>query len=118
MDKTRKANTSLVVIIILILIGIAGLLAYVIYKSIERDYEKTDIEDGIIGEDGDQPAKNCQLMVNEQGEVGCFGCSSGKEGPAICKDPAPGYKPYQRPEGYIGIPYSCYEGPEGCMLAQ
>ncbi|GEM_PF-1593145 len=110
----KKKNQNWMIIVVA-LIAVAGFLAFVLYKATDRDYKQQTIT---------PPMQNtientgCQLMINEQGEVGCFGCSSGKSGKAVCKDPSPEFKPYKRPEGYLGIPYSCYEGPEGCELAQ
>lgn len=60
------------------------------------------------------PADDCVLMRHKgTGSVGCFGCTD-----TVCKDPPPNWEPYSRPEGSIGIPYACYEGPSGCELAQ
>jgi hypothetical protein len=56
---------------------------------------------------------SCDLMREKtSGKVDCFGC-----GTTVCKDPAPGWEPYDAPE--VGIPYACYvDDNGGCALAQ
>ncbi len=113
-----KKDKLLVIVLVIFILAVLIILVFLIYKSVNRDYQLRDY--GNTSKMGDAIITNhgCQLMVNEQGVVNCFGCSSGKSGKAVCKDPAPDFKPYTLPKGYIGIPYSCYEGPTGCELAQ
>jgi hypothetical protein len=62
-----------------------------------------------------QPKKNGCILMKESstGKVDCFGCGS-----RVCKDPAPGWQEYVLPSDYVGIPYACYDTPQGCALAQ
>lgn len=57
----------------------------------------------------------CQLMQESKtGRVDCFGC-----GRTVCKDPALGWEPYERPADAMGIPYACFIDDSGaCALAQ
>lgn len=102
-------------LIIILLLFLVGFLTFILYKATDRDYHQQTI---IPPMQNTLENAGCQLMINEQGVVNCFGCSSGKSGKAVCNDPSPEFKPYKRPEGSIGIPYRCYEGPIGCELAQ
>lgn len=59
---------------------------------------------------------SCILMRDpSNGAIDCFGCAG-----TVCSTPGPGWEPWGGPtqKGYIGIPYSCYETPDGCALAQ
>lgn len=61
--------------------------------------------------------KGCTLRRDPStpGAVDCFGCAG-----TVCTTPGPGWEPWDGPDedGYVGIPYSCYETPDGCALAQ
>lgn len=112
MKKTNKRSVALIIILILLATGV---LIFFLFKATDREYQQQTITPPM---QNTIESTGCQLMINEKGNVNCFGCSSGKSGKAVCKNPSPEFKPYQRPEGLIGIPYSCYEGPTGCELAQ
>lgn len=59
---------------------------------------------------------SCALMRDtSNGAVDCFGCAG-----TVCSTLGPGWEPWDVPmeDGYVGIPYSCYETPDGCALAQ
>ncbi|HTM67731.1 MAG TPA: hypothetical protein VL426_00375 [Candidatus Binatia bacterium] len=57
---------------------------------------------------------SCTLMRDKaSGKVDCFGC-----GTKVCKDPAPGWEPYNPPKDQPGIPYACYDDNGTCALAQ
>lgn len=60
-------------------------------------------------------ADSCTLMRERgTGRMDCFGC-----GRTVCKDPALGWEPYERPADAMGIPYACYIDDNGaCALAQ
>jgi len=64
----------------------------------------------------DMADDGCRLMQNEKtGDVDCFGCANG-----TCSLPPVGWTEYSaaREPGRVGIPYACFEGPNGCELAQ
>ncbi len=58
--------------------------------------------------------ENCALYQNvKTNERACYGCANG-----ICTDPPPGFAPYGRPSGTMGIPYACTATESGCELVQ
>jgi len=61
------------------------------------------------------PAK-CRLLKNiKTGAVDCFGCAQG-----VCRQATSDWETFVAPQkpDYVGIPYACFEGPQGCELAQ
>lgn len=59
-------------------------------------------------------AENCTLYEKaDTNERACFGCANN-----ICTKPGPGFVPYGRPSGTMGIPYACTATETGCALVQ
>ena len=116
----RLMQKYVIIFIKIALMIMALILFFLIYKSVSSEYQEKEIRNSIKQSppSSTHPVNNCQLMRSSKGEMGCFGCTSGKMGSVICNNAPEGYQPFTPPKSGIGIPYACFESSQGCQLAQ
>ncbi len=90
-----------------------AVLAFASLGCVQSPPNVAPTPDATIAVQATAPPEVCRLYQNQQGKVACFGC-----GKTVCTTPEAGFEPYDLPQDYIGVPYACYVGENGCELAQ